>query len=340
MQADTNDIRLMTDIRDIRQPIEEDFRRFEQAFSEALRTENPLLKKVTDYIQLRRGKQLRPILVLLSAQLCRHITDKTLETAVALELMHTASLIHDDVVDSSPIRRGAPTIHEKWSNKVAVLSGDYLLAKVIEIVSQIRVLQILNIVSDLGKQLSSGEILQLHSGQSMWISEEQYFHMIEQKTARLFAACSEAGAVSTGATQRQITAMREYGLCLGMCFQIKDDIFDFSDSEQLGKPTMNDIRDGKATLPLLISLQRAGKQEAADIRQLCEDLARQAEHIDIAEAEQTIKSFVIRYDGIRYSHQVMQEYKRKAEETISIFRDSSTKQALIDLLDYAIHRVK
>lgn len=329
----------MNTIQEIRKPIQTEFRQYEQAFADTLQTDNKLLSEVLDYIHTKRGKQLRPILVLLSASLCRGITPKTLQTAVALELMHTASLIHDDVVDDSPLRRGNEAIHTRWTNKIAVLVGDYLLAKVIELLADVRNTTILGTVADMGKSLASGELLQLHTGQSMWISEAQYMKVIEQKTACLFAACSTAGAASSGATPRQITALRQYGLQLGLCFQLKDDVLDYSDIEDLGKPTMNDIRDGKATLPLLISLARATREEAEHIRDLAEGLATQAPHINTLEASEEIKSFVLRYDGVRYAYQQMQQHRKRAIEALSLFPDNKYKKALVDLLDYAINRV-
>ena len=279
-------------------------------------------------------------MVLLSAAICRGITSKTLQTAVVLELTHTASLVHDDVVDNSPIRRGSNAVHQQWNNKVAILTGDYILAKVISLLSELRNANLLNIVSSMSKSLTEGELLQLHTGDTMWISEKQYDQIIEQKTACLFAACSEAGAASSGATCRQITALRKYGLHLGMCFQLKDDVLDYSDIEDIGKPTMNDIQDGKATLPLLISLQRASKEEAADIRAKAEALASKSADINVFELEQDIKSFVLRYEGIRYAHQKMEKHRKKALEALSIFPDSKYKESLVALLDYAIHRVK
>ena len=330
----------MTSPQDIRKVIQSEFRLYEEAFAQSLQTDNRFLAEVLDYIHSKRGKQLRPIMVLLSAALCRGVTDKTLQTAVALELMHTASLIHDDVVDNSPMRRGSESVHAQWTNKIAVLVGDYILTRVIHILAELRNTTILNIVSNMGAALTSGELLQLHSGQSMWISEEQYNKVIEQKTACLFAACSEAGAASTGATMRQMTAMKQFGLHLGMCFQLKDDVLDFSDIEDIGKPTMNDIRDGKATLPLLISLQRAPKEEAEHIREIAEALALKSPHIDPFEVEQEIKSFVLRYEGIRYAHQEMEKHRKKALAALSIFPDNKYKECLVALLGYAISRVK
>ena len=215
-----------------------------------------------------------------------------------------------------------------------------MLTRVMSILTNLRNVSILNIVSEMSAALTSGELLQLHSGESMWISEEQYNMVIEKKTACLFAACSEAGAVSTGATSRQITALRTYGMHLGMCFQLKDDVLDYSDIEDIGKPTMNDVRDGKATLPLLISLQRASREEAAYIQEIAEALAAKAPHIDSFEVEQDIKSFILRHGGIRYAHQEMEKHRKKAIAALSVFPDNKYKQALIALLDYAINRMR
>ena len=322
-----------------RSVIQTEFRQFEEVFAAILKSDNPLLNEVLDYVYAKRGKQLRPILVLLSAGLCRGITSKTIQSAVSLELMHTASLMHDDVVDDTPMRRGAKATHEIWSNKIAILVGDFMLAKAIELLSTVRNTSILGIVSEMCASLTSGELLQLHSGESMWISEDQYLQVIKHKTAHLFSACSEAGAVSTGATNRQQTAMRQFGMYLGLCFQLKDDVFDYSDLEDLGKPTMNDLRDGKATIPIIKSLQRAPKEEAEQMKEIAEALANKLPHIDVFEAEQEIRSFVLRYDGIRYAYQLMDKYRKKAVDALSIFPENKYKESLISLLDYAIQRM-
>ena len=322
-----------------RSVIQTEFRQFEEAFAAILQSDNPLLNEVLDYVYAKRGKQLRPILVLLSAGLCRGITSKTIQTAASLELMHTASLMHDDVVDDTPMRRGAKATHEVWSNKIAILVGDFMLSKAIELLSTVRNTSILGIVSEMCASLTSGELLQLHSGESMWISEDQYLQVIKHKTAHLFSACSEAGAVSAGATNRQQTAMRQFGMYLGLCFQLKDDVFDYSDLEDLGKPTMNDLRDGKATIPIIKSLQRAPKEEAEQMKEIAEALANKLPHIDVFEAEQEIRSFVLRYDGIRYAYQLMDKYRKKAIDALSIFPDNKYKDSLISLLDYAIQRM-
>ena len=308
---------------------------------ESMQADDRLQQTVLKYIAARSGKQLRPVIVMLCAQLCNPITDKTLRAAVALEMLHTASLVHDDVVDSSDTRRGQPAVHTQWSNKVAILTGDYMLAKVISLVAEVRNIRILEIVSNLGRNLSSGEMLQLHVGQSMWIDEERYMKVIDQKTAQLFQACAEAGAESAGCTPRQRNALRAYGRLLGLCFQIKDDIFDYSDLEELGKPTMSDLRDGKVTLPLIEALRRAPQDEAEDIKAKGEKLVTngfaQEEEPRILEH---IKSFVLRFKGDEYAVQRMLGYKKEATEALSVFRDSPEKKSLLALLDYAINRVQ
>lgn len=318
--------------------IAREFAQYEKVFEEYIKSDNPTLQEVLNYIHLQRGKQLRPQLVLLSAALTHGITDKTIHTAVALELLHTATLIHDDVVDNSPTRRGKAAVQEQWSNKVAILVGDYILAQVINIMDNLRCSPITHVVAQMGKNLCSGELTQLHAGCSMWISEKQYYEVIRLKTAELFAACAQAGGYSSMATPKQVTALKNFGLHLGMCFQLKDDILDYSDSEELGKPTMNDIRDGKATLPLLISLERAVPEEAAAIRQAAEDLAKHAPHIDEHEVEEDIKAFVMRYQGVRYAYKKIEEHRKKAVQALDFFPDSEIKQALLDMLTYAIQR--
>ncbi len=325
-------------MRTIQQLLPEEWKAFEQAFEQALQNHQETLQEVLQYIHLQRGKQLRPQLVLLSAAISRGVTEKTVSTAVALELLHTATLVHDDVVDHSPLRRGKASIQEQWTNKVAVLVGDYMLAKVIEIVDELRCHSIIHLVAKMGQVLSAGELTQLHAGHSMWINEKQYFDIIRQKTAELFGTCAQAGAESCMATGKQEQALRAFGMNLGMCFQLKDDILDYSDSEELGKPTMSDIRDGKVTLPLIVSLQRATKAEAELIRTQAEALSKKEPVKNPTEIVEDIKSFVLRYQGVQYAHKKMEEYRRKAIEALDFFRESEFKQALLEMLDYAIQR--
>jgi len=346
LQPVTKKTNILNTLGDIEKMMSGEVAEFRRAFEKSLATDNPLLRQVNEHLLARRGKQLRPMLVLLAAKMCHGVNEKTVETAVAFELLHTASLVHDDVVDDSPMRRGMSTIQKRWTNKVAVLTGDYLLAKVIELTAGLRNLKLFNIVAEIGQTLAKGELLQLHANSTMWISESDYFQVIEQKTAALFAACTQAGAVSSGASMRAETALRTYGLELGLMFQMKDDLLDYSDSEDTGKPTMSDIRDGKATLPLLISLERAPKAEAEEIRRLAEDMSAGTLALEgrtpeeaMMRAEQTILSFVLRYDGIRYVQQQMENHKKRAIEALSVFHDSSLKAALIQLLEYTITRV-
>lgn len=333
----------MTSYEQIVAPIRDEFALFQREFEVSLQTDNSLLHEVLSVLSSRRGKQLRPLLVLLSAKLAGEVNNKTIRTAVALELLHTASLIHDDVVDDSDFRRGQPAIQRQFSNRVAILVGDFLLSKVIEIISSLRNVQILGIVSDMGKALSGGELMQMGyvnsaTTPSQLITEKQYFDIITRKTARLFAACAEAGAVSAGATMRQFTALSTYGEQLGICFQMQDDLLDFSDSEELGKPTMQDARERKITLPLLVSLQRAPQDESRHILSLCRENMQEQD-------EQDIRSFVLRYDGIRYARRRMEEHRQKAAEALqnvirpqhSTLQDSLIR-SLFTLLDYSVNR--
>ena len=329
----------MASLADIVKPIEAEWKRYERLMHESMEADERLQRAVLKYIAARSGKQLRPLVVLLSAKICNPVTDKTLRAAVALEMLHNASLVHDDVVDNSDTRRGQPAVHTQWTNKVAILTGDYMLAKVIGLVAEVRNIRILEIVSRLGKSLSSGEMLQLHVGQSMWIDEEQYMKVIDQKTAQLFQACAEAGAESAGCTPKQRTALSEYGRLLGLCFQIKDDIFDYSDLEELGKPTMSDLKDGKVTLPLIEALRRAPKEEAERIKNLTPTLS-EGEGEEQKRAQEEVKSFVLRFKGDEYAVQKMLAYKKQATEALSVFRDSEEKRSLIALLDFAINRVQ
>lgn len=321
----------MDEIEQIVRPVAVEFRLFEQQFEQALITDNPLLKEVLGYATAHTGKRLRPLLILLSAQVCHGVSDKSIQAAVAIELLHTASLIHDDVVDNSPLRRGMDSVQAHWSNKLAVLTGDYMLSKSLDLMGSLRNSQMLSIVTELGQTLASGEILQLHRKANMWITESEYFRIIERKTAALFAACGSLGAVSSGATMKQLSALTAFGQNLGICFQLKDDALDYSDSEELGKPTMNDIRDGKATLPLLISLQRASRFEAQEMRELA------TSELDF-EKENEIKSFVLRYDGIGYTYRQMDEHYQLALQALSAFHPSRARESLERLLAYAVQR--
>ena len=322
----------MTLIEQIRESIERPFLLYEEKYKALLSTDNSLLAEIFAHISANRGKQLRPMLAMLCAELCYGCNNKTISSAAALEVIHTASLIHDDVVDMSAQRRGRESVNYKWSNKIAVLAGDFLLTRAIREIIGLRNQEITNIILSMAGSLAVGEIEELHHNSSMWISEKQYLEVIRHKTAMLFAACAECGAVSAGASAKQQSALRSYGENLGLCFQMKDDELDFSDSEEIGKPRMSDVRDGKATLPLIVSLERAPRFESDEIKRL-------SEQPFTADTEQEIKSCVLRYDGLRYARQRMEEYRGKALEALSAFRESTCKDSLISLLNYSINRL-
>ncbi len=324
-----------SDIREVRQLLEKEMRLPQELLSiqGIEKPDNSLLTEILTYLFTTEGKQLRMQLVLLAAAICHGVNEKTKGTALAIEMLHTATLVHDDVVDDSPIRRGQASIKARWSNKIAVLAGDYLLSRVIEIIGELRNVKIWQIIARLGRVLAQGELSQLHSNRSMWISEEEYYNVISQKTASLFAACMEAGAESSGASMKQTTALRNFGWNLGMCFQMKDDVLDYSDNEQLDKPTMNDLRSGNATLPLLIALQRAAKEEADYIRLLAESPLDK-------KGEETIRSFVMRYEGVQYAYRQMNKYRQEAIKLLeSTFHDSPVRRSMSGILEYAIQRM-
>ena len=333
----------MTLIEDIRRPVSDSFLVFQRKLEEMMRTDNPLLHEVFNLIQARRGKQLRPLIVLLSAELCHGVTDKTTSVAAALEMMHTASLVHDDVVDASPMRRGLPSVQTQWNNKIAVLVGDYILSRVIDSIANLRSLPILNIISEMSSELTSGELLQLHYNDSLWIDENRYFDIIRQKTASLFSACSEAGAVSSGGSLKQVSALKRFGLEFGYCFQMQDDLLDYSDSEEVGKPTMSDIQDGKVTLPLIAAHKRATANDKKEIDLLIRILISEKDELkerQLFELENELKTFVLRYDGIGYTQQQMRKHYNIASETLddTFKHESAARTALHKLLDYTMYR--
>ena len=244
----------MDKLQQIKLPIDKEFEEFRRLFDSSLQSSNSLLSEVLSYIKQRNGKMMRPILALLIAKLFGEINDSTLHAALSLELLHTASLVHDDVVDESTERRGQLSVNAVFNNKVAVLTGDYLLATALVEVGMTRNYGIIDIVSKLGQDLAEGELLQLSNVSNPEYSEDIYFDVIRKKTAVLFAACMKAGALSVGAGDEKAEYARLFGEYIGLCFQIKDDIFDYYESKEIGKPTGNDMLEGKLTLPALYAL--------------------------------------------------------------------------------------
>lgn len=317
----------------IKQPIEKEFELFQQKFTDSFYTENPLLKIILEHVAEKKGKQMRPIIILLSAKMSKCVSEETLLSAVSLELLHTASLIHDDVVDVTMERRGVASVNAEWNNKIAVLAGDYILSKALEMASQTNNLRLFSLFSQIGKSMSSGELLQLSNSYNRISTEQDYFNVIRQKTALLFATCAEAGAVSVNASDEARACLHQYGEYLGFCFQLKDDIFDFSAGKEIGKPTMNDVQDGKITLPLIKAMENATAGELERIKTLIEQKSFSAEEVN------EIRQFVIDHHGIEQTYTIMEQQKNQALKALDFFPDSDAKTSLINILNYAIKRI-
>ncbi|MBO7234247.1 MAG: polyprenyl synthetase family protein [Paludibacteraceae bacterium] len=318
-------------ISQIKKTVLPEFADYEQYFSRMLETDNVYLKHVLEYVRTRRGKQLRPLLVLLAAKLCGKITETTIQLAVSVELLHTASLLHDDVVDSSLLRRGQASVNAEWNNKTAVLVGDYLLAKSLELGVGTSNPQALKEITKIGQRLASGELLQLYSEWKSNPEESVYFEIIKQKTAALFNSCMQIGAISVGANDEDCKTLGAFGEYLGICFQLKDDYFDFqAKDETIGKPVMSDVKEGKITLPLLVALRNAPMEESDYIKQQLQ--LKQIEDIN------AIHEFVVKNNGLTYTVEKMNDYKVLASQIIEKFTPSTASNALSELLSYAIER--
>ena len=323
----------MTERNKIEEPVAGEFARFNEEFESSLRSGTGLLQAAIDQILGATGKHIRPLLVLLSAKACGTITESTINSAVFLELLHTATLIHDDVIDETKQRRGVPSLNAIFDNRVAILTGDYILSTALIRSIQTGDLRIVGIVSNLGRDLSEGEIKQMETADESILDEDCYLQVIYKKTATLLSACTTIGAISAGAGDAQIGIMRRFGELIGYAFQIKDDIFDYFKESHIGKPTGNDIREGKVTLPLLFALQHGG-EEAEVYRRiiLAKDFTdEQVERlIDFAKAN----------GGIEYAERRMMDYHEKAIEALDSLPDSPAKKALVDLADYIVYREK
>ena len=323
----------MTERNKIEEPVVGEFARFNEEFESSLRSGTGLLQAAIDQILGATGKHIRPLLVLLSAKACGTITESTINSAVFLELLHTATLIHDDVIDETKQRRGVPSLNAIFDNRVAILTGDYILSTALIRSIQTGDLRIVGIVSNLGRDLSEGEIKQMETADESILDEDCYLQVIYKKTATLLSACTTIGAISAGAGDAQIGIMRRFGELIGYAFQIKDDIFDYFKESHIGKPTGNDIREGKVTLPLLFALQHGGEEAEAYRRIiLAKDFTdEQVERlIDFAKAN----------GGIEYAERRMMDYHDKAIEALDSLPDSPAKKALVDLADYIVYREK
>ena len=316
----------------IEKPILADMDEFKRMFAGSLSTSNPLLNRVIEHIRQRSGKMMRPMLVLLSARMYGAVCPATLRTAVALELLHNASLVHDDVVDESLERRGQPSVNAAYNNKVAVLTGDYLLATSLAQVSLTRHHDIVDVVASLGQELAEGELLQLSNVSNPNFSEQVYFSVIRKKTAALFAACTKAGVLSVHISDENVEKARLLGEYIGLCFQIKDDIFDYYDNLSIGKPTGNDMHEGKLTLPVLYALN------ATDDTRAVEWARKVKGGIATADEIASLVEFTKRNGGIDYATRVMCDLKAKAVALIPAGVEREIREALVAYLDYVVDR--
>lgn len=317
----------------IKKPITEELNHFIDLFNTSLEHQDGLLSQVLMFIKQRSGKRMRPMLMLLIAKAFGCVSEVTQHAAIGLELLHTASLVHDDVVDESGERRGQASVNAFYDNKVAVLVGDYILSTALLHVSYTSSDRIVSGLAELGRTLSDGEILQLENISNQTISEEAYYEVIKRKTAALFEACTEIGALSVGASKDDVEQARLFGLHLGMAFQIRDDIFDYYESNDIGKPTGNDMAEGKLTLPVIHAVLSADNGAMKDLV-----LKVRKGEVTPEEVAQLV-AFTKENGGIEYAEAKMREFKNKAigfiEEKI---QDADIKQALNAYLDYVIER--
>jgi octaprenyl-diphosphate synthase len=324
----------MSRLDKIKAPIAKEMDEFESYFKKSMRSKVPLLDIITNYIIRRKGKQMRPIFVFLSAKLLGNISQSTFHAAGLIELLHTATLVHDDVVDESYQRRGFFSINALWKNKISVLVGDYLLSRGLLLAVNNEEYQLLKIVSEAVKDMAEGELLQIEKSRSLNTSEEIYFEIIRKKTAVLLASCTAAGAKSAGATAVQIEQMRQFGENIGIAFQIKDDLFDYQSINLTGKPSGNDIQEKKLTLPLIYALNNSSSNDAKKTKRAISKNHGDSENI------RQIVSFVQANGGIDYAERKMNEFKNVSLEILQNFENNEARTSLIDLVNYTIERNK
>ncbi len=317
----------------IKQPIEQELRKFIGLFNESLTHSDGLLGSALTHIRQRGGKRMRPMLILLTAKNFGQVSDVTLHAAIGLELLHTASLVHDDVVDESRERRGQASVNATYDNKVAVLVGDYILSTALLSVSLTNNQRIVQLLSELGRTLAAGEILQLSNIQNQEISEDVYYQIINNKTAALFEACAKIGAISAGADEGGVEAAAKFGHDIGMIFQIRDDIFDYFDSKEIGKPTGNDMTEGKLTLPVIYALNNTDMESM-------HNLARKVKAATVNPDEiAVLVEFTKNQGGIEYAERRMEEIALEARSFIDAYvNEKAIKDALTAYLDYVIKR--
>lgn len=324
----------MDRLLEIKLPIADELCDFKKLFDSSLTGSNPLLDEVIAYIKQRNGKMMRPVLVFLIAKLFGQINSSTLHAAVALELLHTASLVHDDVVDESTERRGQLSVNATYDNKVAILVGDYLLATCLVQAGKTENSSIIDVIASLGQDLSEGELLQLSNVKCLEFSEDVYYNVIRKKTAALFSACTKVAAISVHSTPRQLEKARLFGEYAGICFQIKDDIFDYFENKDLGKPTGNDMMEGKLTLPVIYALNSTDDCWAKEVAVKVKNGTASVDEIAC------LIEFTKLHGGIEYALKAIDCFKEKALSLLDDQPESQIKSALISYLFYVVEREK
>ncbi len=322
----------MDKLSQIRKPIEEPLKLFDEQFKKTFQSNIFLLNKVTQYILKTKGKQVRPLLVFLSAGICGQICDSTNRAASMIEMLHTATLIHDDVVDDSNERRGFFSINALWKNKIAVLVGDFLLSRGLLLALDNQEHELLSIVADATRQMSEGELLQIEKARHLDIEEDIYFEIIQKKTASLFAACTAAGAASSGADKETVRKMHQFGMDLGIAFQIKDDLFDFEQKNATGKPSGIDIKEKKLTLPIIYLLKNSGFLEK---KKIIHSIKNHSNKPDIVSK---LMLQVNESGGIEYAREKMLLYRQKAIDSLRSFPESDCRNSMEALVLFTTDR--
>jgi octaprenyl-diphosphate synthase len=323
---------IRNELSEISKPIKTELEKFNELYKKSMRSKVGLVDLVTQYLLRQKGKKIRPLLVLLSAKVAGGINERTYRGAVLVELLHTATLIHDDVVDNADKRRGVWSINRVFKNKVAVLMGDYLLSRGLMISVDGKDFDFLGVITDAVKRMSEGELLQIQKTRKLDIDEETYFKVISDKTASLLETCCQIGALSASDNIKFHQAMKKFGQSIGMAFQIRDDILDYEGSSSLiGKPVGGDIKEKKITLPLIYSLNQVSGSKAGEIKKIIKNGKNKANIKKVIE-------FVRENDGINYALKTAQNFSLQAKETLSVFPDSPAKIALEALIEFVIDR--
>ncbi|MDG2264088.1 MAG: polyprenyl synthetase family protein [Flavobacteriales bacterium] len=324
----------MSIIKDIKAPIKLEMDLFENKFKDSLKSNVSLLDRIMHYIIKRKGKQMRPMFVFLTAKLFGKFEENTYRAASMIELLHTATLVHDDVIDKADFRRGYFSINALWKNKIAVLVGDFLLSRGLLLAVKHEEFELLKIMSTAVQDMSEGELLQIEKARKLDITEKVYFDIIRKKTATLIAACCASGANSVGEDKNTVETMRLFGEKAGIAFQIKDDLFDYTQSTFIGKPTGIDIREQKMTLPLIYTLNNVSKKEKNNIINIVKN--HHENDKKVAELIELVKE----NGGLNYAENVMIEYRNEALEILNQFDDNEARRSLELLLNYVVNRKK